>query len=313
MVIGAGLAGIACARRLAAAGLTVTVIDKGRGIGGRMATRRVSTAAGEVRFDHGAQYLTARDPGFAAAMEALTAQGAAARWEDGAAEAHHTGLPGMSGLVRALAEGLPERLAVRQGVEATVLTPEASGWRVDTASGPLSAARVVSTVPAPQAARLIGPAHPLAAALEGVRMAPCLTLMAAFPEGSPRPFRTARSSDHPLAWIAEDSSKPGRPRGAVTWVAQAGPAWSTAHLEAERETIAARMLPLLAERIAVDPGAALHAAAQRWRYASVAVPLGRPFLRHEGLWLGGDWCLAARAEAAWLSGTAIAEDLLAAG
>ena len=62
LVIGAGMAGIACARALAEAGHAVRVLDKGRGPGGRMATRRVTTRAGEVRFDHGAQYLTARDP-----------------------------------------------------------------------------------------------------------------------------------------------------------------------------------------------------------------------------------------------------------
>ena len=39
-VIGAGMAGLACARELAAKGFEVTVFDKGRGLGGRTATRR---------------------------------------------------------------------------------------------------------------------------------------------------------------------------------------------------------------------------------------------------------------------------------
>jgi len=54
------------------------------------------------------------------------------------------------------------------------------------------------------------------------------------------------------------------------------------------------------------------AAAHRWRYARVAAPLGQPFLRSPDgtLYLGGDWCLGAGVEAAWTSGTAIAEDLL---
>ena len=43
VVIGAGMSGIACARVLRAAGLPVRLIDKARGVGGRMATRRATT------------------------------------------------------------------------------------------------------------------------------------------------------------------------------------------------------------------------------------------------------------------------------
>ena len=58
VIIGSGSAGLACARTLAAAGLGPVVLDKGRGIGGRLATRRV----GAMQFDHGAQYVTAQKP-----------------------------------------------------------------------------------------------------------------------------------------------------------------------------------------------------------------------------------------------------------
>lgn len=61
LVIGAGMAGFVAARRLAASGRSVIVVDKGRSVGGRMATRTI----GEARFDHGAQFFTARDPRFA--------------------------------------------------------------------------------------------------------------------------------------------------------------------------------------------------------------------------------------------------------
>ena len=74
IIIGSGISGIACARALAVAGLPVRVLDKGRGIGGRMATRRVALPTGEVTFDHGAQYMRPRDPAFAQALldEAIT-------------------------------------------------------------------------------------------------------------------------------------------------------------------------------------------------------------------------------------------------
>jgi len=53
-VVGAGMAGITCARTLQQAGHQVTVFEKSRGLGGRMATR--DSAFGS--FDHGAQYFT---------------------------------------------------------------------------------------------------------------------------------------------------------------------------------------------------------------------------------------------------------------
>jgi len=104
IVIGAGMAGLTCARALSTAGQEVRLLDKGRGIGGRMATRRITTGWGELRFDHGAQYFTARHPDFESLLIELN--GAVAPWEVGATETYHVGLPGMSGLLRAMAAGL---------------------------------------------------------------------------------------------------------------------------------------------------------------------------------------------------------------
>ncbi|MGY6634281.1 MAG: NAD(P)/FAD-dependent oxidoreductase [Alkalilacustris sp.] len=309
VVIGAGMTGIACARRLAGAGLRPLVLDKGRGIGGRLATRRANLPEGPVQFDHGAQYVTARTAAFAAELARLGADGAAAPWAGGE-RPRWVGLPGMSGMVRALAAGLE----VRQQVEVRALREDGATWQVHTDDGIIAARRVVATVPAPQVVPLLGADHPLVPRISGVRLAPCLTLMAAFPAAAPVPPSAAEAgSDGPLAWIACDSTKPGRPRTVTQWIAQAGPDWSARHLEEDRPAIAARMLPALAERLGVAPGTALHAAAHRWRYARVTAPLGTPFLRHDGLWLGGDWCLGPRVEAAWTSGTAMADALLEGG
>ena len=308
IVIGAGMAGIACARALHDAGQAVRVIDKGRGIGGRMATRRADTVAGVLRFDHGAQYVTARDPAFDALLAGMPE---AAIWDDGATHPHYVGLPGMSGLPRAMAAGLD----VTSGVEVTAIRPFDTGWQVTAGADVFAADRVVVTVPVPQVAPLIGADNPLVPALSPVEMAPCLTLMAAFPAGDRAPFVSRTPPDGPLAFIVRDSSKPNRSQAATTWVAQASPAWSAAHIEEDKTQIADRMLPLLCAAIGTDPNAALHADAHRWRHARVTTPLGRPFLRDATgtLHLGGDWCLGARVAAAWKSGTAIARDILGGG
>lgn len=306
IVIGAGMAGLACARALKSAGHKVLVLDKGRGIGGRMATRRIELKAGAMRFDHGAQYFTVRTHEFSRFLATLPQ--AVSQWQDGAARAHFVGLPGMSGLPRAMAQGLE----VRQGFEVTALNPVSGGWQVMSESETLEAVRLVLTVPAPQALRLLGD-HPLTEALARIRMAPCLTLMTAFPPETPRPFVNRRAPDQPLAWIAQDSNKPGRAEPFTTWVAQAGPDWSAQYLELERDAIAALMLPLFCAEIGTAPAQAIHSTAHRWRHARVTDPLGQPFLRSDcgRLHLGGDWCLGARVEAAWLSGQAIAENMLA--
>lgn len=302
VIIGSGMAGLACARRLADAGQASIVLDKGRGIGGRVATRR----EGPMQFDHGAQFVNAHSAEFAAALRHLSV----ADWPDGTGRTHHVGVAGMSAIAKALGAGLD----IRQKSLVTRLHHDGDGWVLDLENGSLRATRVVVTVPAPQLAGLLGADHPLVAEVAPVRLAPCLTLMAAVE--APAPFITLKNPDDPLSWIALDSSKPGRPQGCgALWVAQANEAFSVAHLEKSLEDITAVMLPLLCERLGITPDRVIHAASHRWRYARVTQALGQRFLcSADGtLYLGGDWCIGPRVEAAWTSGTAIADALLAQG
>jgi glycine/D-amino acid oxidase-like deaminating enzyme len=202
-VIGAGMAGLACARRLADAGRSPAVFDKGRGIGGRLATRR--EAAG-LQFDHGAQYVTARGEGFGSVLRRMQDAGAAAPWANGSGRPHVVGTPGMTALAKHLGRGLDLHL----GTEVSGLRREDGAWTLQVGGEPRRFDRVVLTAPAPQAAALLGADHPLADALAQVRLDPCLTLMAAMDPAAPRPFVTRADADDPLAWIAHDSSKPGR-------------------------------------------------------------------------------------------------------
>ncbi len=304
IIIGAGMAGLACARRLADAGMASVVLDKGRGIGGRVATRR----AGDMQFDHGAQYVNAHGAGFASVLDGLQNAGTLGGWADGTGRTHKVGVPGMSALPKALGVGLD----IRQNTQVLRLTPDAGGWLLHLADGTFPATKVVVTVPAPQVAGLLGADHPLVASLGAVQMASCLTLMAAV--AGPAPFLTRKDSDHPLSWIAQDSAKPGRTQAeGVLWVAQAGTAFSAAHLEDDPATLTARMLPMLCDRLGASPATVTYVSTHRWRYARVTQALGQPFLcsSDASLYLGGDWCLGPRIEAAWDSGTAIAADLLA--
>jgi renalase len=125
-VIGAGVAGLACARRLADAGLAVTVFDKGRAVGGRLATRREELAA----WDHGAQYFTVRDPGFERLVEQARTAGQVERWRPrwpgGEQEERDlwVGVPGISALPRWMAR----ELKVVPGVRILRLSRQSSTW-----------------------------------------------------------------------------------------------------------------------------------------------------------------------------------------
>jgi predicted NAD/FAD-dependent oxidoreductase len=214
----------------------------------------------------------------------------------------------MSALPKALGAGLD----IRQGVQITRLQQDGDGWVLHFEGGTLRRALVVVTVPAPQVAGLLGNGHPLVAGLASVHLAPCLTLMAAVM--APAPFITRQDKDDPLSWIAQDSSKPCRPQASgALWVAQAGEAFSAGHLEKSTDEITALMLPLLCDRLGATPHSVTHAAVHRWRYARVTQALGQPFVRSADgtLYLGGDWCIGPRVEAAWDSGTAIADAILA--
>jgi renalase len=124
-VVGAGLSGLTCARVLQAAGVAVTVFDKGRAPGGRLATRR--TEAGG--FDLGAQYFTVRDPRFRAEVAKWREAAVVAPWPGRivAWEGPETGVRGTEPLERLVA--LPGMSTLSQHLAADL--PVLSSHRVD--------------------------------------------------------------------------------------------------------------------------------------------------------------------------------------
>jgi renalase len=305
-IIGAGLSGLACARSLHRAGRTVQLIDKARGPGGRMSTRRVETPMGTVGFDHGAQYFTARRDSFRAEVARWVSEGLAAPWPAAGPEAW-VGLPGMNAPVKALAEG--HSVAWNTVVEA--LTHDGEGWRLKTPqglSGPFDA--VVLALPAEQAAALLAPHdEALTARAAASRTAPCWTVMAAFAERLPVASDTLEE-DGILGWAARNSAKPGR-SGPEAWVLQASPDWSRAHLEDPADAVGDTLLAALAARIGAPLPEPVIRQVHRWRYARSAAG-SEQALWSETARLGccGDWLAGPRVECAWDSGEALARQII---
>ena len=314
-VIGAGLAGLACARALADAGLGVQVLDKGRGLGGRLATRRFD--GGQA--DHGAPAIHPRPDAppeaaadFARFVSATRAAGAAAWWP---AAGGDVGLPGMSRLTGPLAKGL--KITHQAEVTALAPLPGGGGWQLARADGgaALRAARVVLAIPQPQALRLLGAWPALAARIAGASMAPALVAIAAFAAPLPTALTHARFADGPLASARREGARPGRAALPDAWVLEASATWTAAHLEAEKDQIATGLLAALGPALGLQGPLPqpVYLAGHRWRHARTDRPLGVPCVLDSdaGIGLCGDWCLGPEAGAAYESGRAMAAALLA--
>lgn len=321
-VIGGGIAGSIAARTLADHGLDVQVLDKGRGPGGRMSTRR----EGELRFDHGAQYVTARTELLTRLSESWVRDGVAAKWEarfatienDGVRAAPDkprlVGVPGMNEIVRHLQEGVTvsfgrrvERIGRR--------SPGSWSLEFEDGDGADRFDRVVVALPSTQTAELLRePAPAFAQRAADAAVHPCWTLMIAFDGALPVDYDGAFvRTDSPIGWLAREGSKPGRPDAAQNaWTVQAGPEWSKANLEMDREQAADELASALRELVGGELPGIVHCAAHRWRYAMVTEAAGEACLfdPDRSLSVCGDWLLGGRIEAAFTSGAAAAGRLL---
>jgi renalase len=328
-IVGAGLAGASLAADLARAGHRVQLFDKSRGVGGRMATRRAQAARADgtpalLAFDHGAMGFSADAPAFERWIEALAALGVLGRWTPRPAPGSYAPLdearlwvaePDMPALARHLVGSLP--VALNHTVEA--LARDAGGWTltVDGRAWPERFERVVLTMPPAQAAPLLR-AHRAdwAARASHWTMRPCWALM--LWDDSParqREWDVARPVDGPVAWIARNDSRPGRPApaGGACWVVHATASWSQSALEAAPEDVIAMLRPVVADWL--GSGAWRHVAAHRWRYASAVraeASLAAPCWWDAELGLGacGDWLGGAGVEGAWTSATGLAAAIL---
>jgi predicted NAD/FAD-dependent oxidoreductase len=303
-VVGAGVTGLTAARALAAAGLAVLVLDKGRGVGGRVATRRIDGAT----VDHGAQALDAGDSGawagLAAGLPAKALVRRSGRW---------IGCTGMTSLAKSLAAPL-EILTAQRVLSVRV---DGLGYQLPLESGGNVAARtVVVTAPVPQAMDLLAQGQvPLSAAehrlLEGIEYDPCLVALAVLEREPLLPDVWIEPGNDTLALIANHQARGVSTIPAVT--VHATPAWSTSHWDAPREQSAAALMAAAMPWIDA-PVRVLQS--HGWRYARPRAPAGIGCLVLEGapgIVIAGDAFTSGDLGGAFRSGCAAAEAVLQRG
>jgi renalase len=301
-IIGAGMAGLACADALRDSGHSVALFDKGRGPGGRVSTRRLETPLGEVSIDHGAQYLTARDPGFRHLVGSWSDLGLVAPWPPAGADAW-VGVPGMNAIIRQMASAHK----VAWGHLITGIVRTADKWWLlgeNAKTGPYDA--LILAIPAEQAAAILS-LHDfdMARIALKVRSQPCWTSMFVFEQpldGLPEVIRNSGC----LGWAARNSAKPGR-SGPEAWVVQASGSWSLEHLEKSQEQVSEHLYAALSDVLGRSIPEPVTAVSHRWRYAlSLGTGDGALWSPKIGLGVCGDWLLGPRVECAWQSGKMLA-------
>ncbi len=326
-VVGAGVSGLFAARTLADHGLSVTVFEKSRGVGGRMSTRRL----GEVPcFDHGAQYFTARDPRFQRYVDSWRTQGIVAAWpndspgksqkivvfENGEktvkedAIERFVGVPSMNAVCQHLAADLPVKITTR--IE-TVARVDGRFRLVDdegTDVGHFD--RVIVSIPSGQAAELLAPFPSLADPISNIQMQPCWAVLVSFESPIATDWVGAFIHQSILTWAARNSTKPGRPDNREHLVLHAGPEWTVENWQTEPAVVAEEMLAAFWQATGSKPQQPIQLQAHRWKYAiPVDPPEQRCYSDGENRVVAcGDWAGGPRVEGAFLSGMAAAGRIL---
>lgn len=312
LVIGAGIAGLSAAAALQKAGRKAVVIDKGRGVGGRMTTRRVGAAT----FDHGAQFVTARDSRFGDVLEKARTAGAALEWcrgftAEADGHARWRGTPGMSSLAKHLALGLE----IVQEKQVSVLKQKADHWSVSMADGEIwSAKAIILTAPVPQSLVLLEAGGVvlelgLKTRLSAIQYERCLTVMAVL-EGPSRmaPPGGIAPNQGPIAWIADNQIKGVSAEPAIT--IHATDEFSVTHWDQDRDETARMLIAAADEWLGVGiKSFQIHG----WRFSKpkqtdpspCAIVSNKP-----PLVLAGDAFAGPRVEGAALSGWAAVEAVI---
>ncbi|MGF1481985.1 MAG: NAD(P)/FAD-dependent oxidoreductase [Cyanophyceae cyanobacterium] len=320
-VVGAGLAGLTCARQLQNAGYRVIVLEKSRGVGGRVATRRYQS----VRFDHGLPWLESQGEQSQRLIEQLLKHQLLQPWSrpttfwpprPPAANHRYVAPQGMT----AIAKWLAAPLKIHQPCRVQSVAWDASlklGWKIGLESSPneIVVKAVVLAIPAPQALMLLPEdgMSEFTAALRSVVFAPCLTVMAGYsarrqPLLPPKQVKSVIDNSD-LSGIILDSSKRHDASPPVV-ILHSTPEFARSHLEAATLDPVGEKLLEQAAQVSPWLKAPDWFQVHRWRYAFPTRSLNASCLASGYTLVGcGDWCGGKLVESALESGLTAAQEI----
>ena len=322
IVIGAGVAGLQCARRLAGAGAEVVVLDRASKVGGRCATREIE----HIPFEYGPLFLHGDEPAFLETLDTVADVQRLAGWprrvegqgtpcQPEAFAPHQRRLAFVEGLhqyPRSLASGLPIRLNTQVAAIAadpdgvTVTSTDSQRFRGRDLVLALALEQTFGLLP------MLPPGAGLAGAIAMLGLfssVPCLTVAAAYSRGADAPPWDVCFPDEgdALLAISNESSKRPEVRRCLL-VLQGQPRWSRERLEQPRESWAAELLGHGARLVGRWAASPEQVHLQRWRYARLdkANELASPLVFRVGasrVGVAGDlFAPGGGVQAAWMSG-----------
>lgn len=282
LVVGAGIAGLMAARELQRQGVSVTVLDKARGVGGRMATRRFGGGV----FDHGTQYFAPSSPWFQTRITEWVHDGIAREWFRVRAyeldprfisAARYCGCPTMTAVPKQIADGIEVHTSER----VTRLERADGTWRVDTEGGSVFLARsCILTPPVPQTVELLDASDCEVGAddrvvLEQLEYEPCHAVLAVcdgtpkLPENGVLEFERGN-----LRRIMDNTRKGISPDMHSVTIHSMGD-FSAAHIDDDPMEVGRSLLDEAQSIIEVP---VRDFQVHRWRYSQIIVPHGSPAL-----------------------------------
>ncbi len=159
LIVGGGISGLVAATHLKSQGFKVKILDKGRSIGGRLATRRINHPHyGEGIFDYGAQYITARSDDFKKWLDEWLDLGlvdvwtCASKFSEDLEKVKYRGVHS----TRSIAQHLASNLDVQTATKIVKLSWSKAGWTVSADDGNEYYSNIlVMTPPLPQSIQLL--------------------------------------------------------------------------------------------------------------------------------------------------------------
>ncbi len=323
-IVGAGISGLACAMLLSENGFKVTVFDKGRHPGGRLASRDRD----DNSFDYGAQYFTARDSRFKEFLLQLVHLKKASEWsgkfaklkngclaEEILSEPRYVGVPAMRSIADVMASKIDNEIecltlhrvsSVSRQDDKWLLTGTAQNESGETLFSRGDFDFLVLSLPPEQAAALY-PHNKL----NDIKLRPCIALLLAFNSRVNLLFDGISLDDKIISWVARDSNKPGRPKG-ERWVIHSSADWSEEHFQESKDDIESLLTERFATIFDIDIPDKVFSKIHKWRYALPVSSLDWQCIYDQNLSLAycGDWCVSARVESAFLSGISVAEEMI---
>lgn len=309
LIIGAGIAGLLAATVVQQAGVNVRVVDKGRGLGGRMATRRRDGAV----FDHGAQFFTVRDPRFESWVSDWRELGLVRPWYDlGDAGTHFRGAPGMT----AIAKHLAKEIDVRNQVVVDNVRFHHGHWQVSIGGDKeIMAQHLIITAPVPQALALLdagdvdlNPSDDKA--LRSIEFQRCIAALAILerPSAISSHQGALKVKEGPIRWISDNHRKGISPEVPSVTI-HSTPDFAEEYWDSDDSV----RIPILLDAASEYLGAeVLSYQGHRWGFSQPTASFREEAYVAPGLRLAiaGDGVAGGRVEGAALSGLAAGEALV---